>query len=353
MKKFCLYIFTLMILTGCSTDNEEHLIKEDYYVNFNNGISYDQTIEMSRAGIFDGTFIPKDEVIGIYGFKSKWQNEKNPNNVIVNEDWVTKDIQTNCDNAPYVSLGQSKVMESKNNTLIKFPTNDNAALCFYGYYPYQTDENIVLGTSDKGPKIKLNINPEMEQTTEYLYTGNVPVVPSDRTTEVSLPFKHALSCLSFHIFTKDNKYVEGNCPIIKKITVKTINSQSGYMYIKNGEIEKTNENNKEFAFITDFEVDVNETTKKTVANFLFIPTYTDDNDSRGNAIQEIILTVLEPNSIETKDYTIYKYDGIGLNAIALKKGAKHIVSIEYNVRITVTNSVENWTGGNNYELETN
>ena len=348
MNRNIFYILTLIILIGCSTEHEENPIMEDLYVSFSNGISYNQTITESRTGIFGGTFIPKDEIVGIYGFKSV----KEGNNVEINDQWQIKDIQTNCNNEPYRSQGASERLTSENRTEIKFPTGKNPALVFYGYYPYLLEEDIILESSDKGPKIKLNIYPNMEQTSEYLYTGNVPVIPTNSTTEVALPFKHALTCLSFHISTNDNNYYEGNCPIVKEIIVKTHVSQSGYMYIKNGNITTTNEGNFTFSYQTDFSVDVNKQNDDidTGANFLFIPT----DEPKGNAIDEIILKVQEPNSTNVKNYTVYKYDVFDDNAISLKRGAKYIVNIEYNVRMTITShNVNTWVGGNSYDLEIN
>ena len=344
MNRNIFYILTSLFLIGCSTEQEENPIKEEYYVSFSNNISYNQIIAETRAGIFQGTYIPQNEIVGIYGFNST------KDKVNENQNWQLEGIQP-CNNEPYKSLGESKILKSENNREIKFPADNNAALAFYGYYPYQREPI----SSVDGPLIELDINREMEKTPDYLYTGNVPVIPTDKITKVALPFKHALSCLNFHISTNQSAYVNDNVPILKEIEVKTISDQSGYMRIKDGVIvnnEDSNEGEKNtiFTYKTEFPIHVNnsiEPNTDTGANFLFKPT-----GKTGNAIQEITLYVQEPNNGPIKPYIIYRWE-TGMreeDAIALERGCKYIIKIDYNIRITYTiHEVTQWKQGESYD----
>ena len=342
-------ILITTVLIGCS--GQDIPIQETCYVSFSNGVFYDITNTLSRAEVFESNFIPKDKIVGIYGFESTWNTLKAPEDVTIDNNWEIDDIRINCNNAAYVSQGVSKILRSTNNSELTYPAGEKAALVFYGYYPYS--DNLVfdeVNEQDKGPKIAIEIDPTMKTTKEYLYTGSVPSVPSDTRTTINLPFKHALSLLHFKIFTKDSKYTGNNCPQLTHITVTTKESQTGWMYIKDGSIGQNQGAATKTTFTyelpTPFKISVNNEDSDTKAKFLLLPA--------NNAIDKIILTIKNTDG-STEDHIAYKQNDLnpGRN-VELIKGARHIVNIEYNVRIQITNSVETWTpSDDNNNLEIN
>lgn len=350
MNRKLLYILITIILTGCSS--EDTPVNESCYVSFINGISYDITQNFSRADVFEYDFIPKDKTIGVFGFQSAWVNQQKPENVIIPEYWKDTELQPNCINAGYISMGESKALKSTNNINLEFPDTDNSALVFYGYHPYTNSTEITMDDLSRGPKIAIDVDSTMVTTKDYLYTGSVPAVPTGNRTNINLPFKHALSLVHFKVFTNDAKYSDNNCPLLTQITITTKNSQTGWMYIEDGSIG-ANPDAEEKRTITyklsrPFPIYPKKDEKETYtdAKFLLIPAT--------NAIESITLTVTDTDK-ETRKYIAYSQNDLDQkNNIELIKGAKHIANIEYNVRIQITNSVETWTPNeDNHDIEIN
>lgn len=350
MDKKYIYILIIMILIGCTNENVP--TEEKSYVSFSNGISYDIIGNISRADVFEGTFIPKDNIVGIFAFKSIWQNEYTTNNVIIDPYWYTENITSNCNNANYRSLGISTTLQPINGQEIEFPNENNSALVFYAYHPYS--ESLVFdedNDKDKGPKIAINIDPNMKTTKDYLYTESVPVIRTGKNTVVNLPFKHALSLVNFEIFTNDSKYTGNNCPQLIDITIITKENQAGWMYLKDGKIEynlnAVSNSEIHYTLPNPFPININNESHDTKAKFLLIPAK--------NAIDKIILTIKNPNEENLESQIVYLQtnDNPEKN-IELIRGAKHTVSIEYNVRTTIHNSVETWQPNeNDYYLDLN
>ena len=339
-----------MILIGCTNENVP--TQKTCYVSFSNGVSYDITGNISRAEVFEGTFIPLDKIVGVFGFESTWQDQPLTDHVIINPIWDMDDIAPYCDNAIYRSLGISTTLQSVNGDLLEFPKYDKSALVFYAYHPYS--ESLIFdeeNEKNKGPKIAIDIDPNMITTKDYLYTENVPVVPTGEKTIVNLPFKHALSLVHFEIFTNDSKYTGNNCPTLTDITIVTKENQTGWMYIKDGKIESNSEtaSNTEihYKLPKPFPISVNNQNRDTNAKFLLIPAK--------NAIDKIILTVKNPDKEEPDSHIAYLQTNENPEKnIELIRGAKHTVSIEYNVRINIHNSVETWKpDDNDYNLDIN
>ena len=337
IRIFCT-ILMIMIMIGCTS--EVAPVDETCYVNFSNGVSYDVKANISRAEVFDGTYIPTGNIVGIYGFQSAWQNQATAANVIIDPNWNINNIIPKCNNADYKSLGKSTTLQPISGQVFEFPSGNNSALVFYAYHPYS--ESLIFdeeNDENKGPKIAIDIDPNMITTKDYLYTESVPVVRAGKNTVVNLPFKHALSLVQFEIFTNDSKYTGNNCPQLTDITIVTKESQTGWMYIKDGKIEYNEEvlTNTEihYELPKSFPISVNNEIHEVNANFLLIPAK--------NAIDKIILTIKDPNKVESDTYIAYlQSDDDPEKNIELIKGAKHTVTIEYNVRTTIHNSVETW-----------
>lgn len=343
MNRFLFYILFLLTISGCSTDNlpnnnnsEEESEILDYFINFNNGVSYKTST--SRAGVMETSYLPKGIVVGVYALKSIWQETNGEKWVESGVTWNVNNIQENFYNTPYESEGSSTRLFSQDGSIGQFPKEEQAALKFYAYYPYSEEikYNPDLSIPD-APKLKITINPDMATTEDYLYTGTVDAIPEGEYTYIHLPFKHALTRLSFNLFTNDVNFTDAHCHKLTKIELITNNHQGGYMNIADGKIEPEDGENTFFEYILPEPFKILESKKgdatKTGADFLLVP--------GNNAINSIILYVVDEKGVEHQ-HTAYSYYPSMTDPKNLAAGSIHTVNVEYRSRVNFGCSIVGW-----------
>lgn len=338
MNKALLYISLLLALMGCSNEHvpaEEELDLENLCISFGTEVFY-KTKESSRAGVIETVYLPQGHTVGVYALKTRWEEDDYGQPAVIQASWSYENIQENFNNEPYVSTGSSQKLT--NNNPGKFPPDKNSALSFYAYSPYTP--NIVYDpelSNPKAPKLEIVINENMATTEDYLYTGRIDKIPTGQHTIVNLPFKHALTRLTFRVFTNDVKYTDQNCPKLKGIKVITNNHQGGYLNIYDGNIEKSTGSNNTFEYVlqTPYSIIESKTGDDTYvgADFLLIP--------GNNVIHSIILTIDDENG-EEQEYTAYSYYPSETDPKNLSKNTIHTVSIEYNERANFRCSIQQW-----------
>ena len=330
-----LCLFTQGILTGCSSGSETipEELPEEHYITFNNNVSYKAFVSSRNA--ITGTVLPNGAKVGLYALKTTWEYYNNEK-IVALQNWSENKLQTNLNNEPYLSKGHKK-LTSVNNTQPLFPNGDNAALYFYGYYPYSPDISYNPVTDIDGPKLHIDIKETMEETTDYLFLTPKGAYPTGKYTSIDLEFQHALSVVRLQIHSTTG--TQANCPKLKKVQILTKNNQSGWMTITTGKIsfeEQTSEGkvNNTFTYEPQPMFSIYQGgNEDTGAHFMLIPS--------DNCIDSIVLTIVDANGNETEQEIYKEYEDLS-NYKTLKQGYIYTIKVEYGKRTNFRYQITDW-----------
>lgn len=244
MKLKVIYSSLLILLVGCTSElpqapDLERGQEPGVPVSFTYAVETKQDIG-SRAPI-EYNYLPDSSQIGIYALGGTMNENDEFIHTDTSSPWADNNLQTNFLNACYEAqtLDDNGTPIHRLNAKGKtgsFPKAENAALQFFAYYPYTEKVSFVSGLGHPvAPKIPIKIDPEMDNTPDYLYTG--PIVAQASANEpTQLTFKHALSNLEIYI-TTENKFTLRSCPKVTQIEIGTNYPQEGTLDISTGRIQ--------------------------------------------------------------------------------------------------------------------
>lgn len=251
MRLKVIYSSLLILLVGCTSElpqapDLDRGQEPGVPVSFTYAVETKQDIG-SRAPI-EYTFLPDGSQIGIYALGGTM--DENNEFIYTNtfNPWAENNLQSDFLNACYEALTDNNIhrLKAKGKTGT-FPKTENAALQFFAYYPY-TEE--VIFERELGhpiaPKIPIKIDPEIDNTPDYLYTGPI-VAEASANESTTLTFKHALSKLEIYITTENTSFTARKCPKVTKIEIGTNYPQEGTLNIGTGNIQY-NENSEYWDF---------------------------------------------------------------------------------------------------------
>lgn len=325
MKKLGLNILCLALLAGCSSNEDvtapiDNTKDRGVEVNFCSGVS--------TKAIIDGVSFPEGSEIGIYGLKATTATMAEVN-------WATQDyiLATNLNNGKYTAMAVSgsaaQELKAEAGKIAKFDNSDDAALVFYGYYPYTADVTVATGAA---PTIPVVVSTTLADTPDYLYTGGAPTAVT--AAPINLTFKHAMSRLDFTIKKKN---VDTPDFTIKSLTVKTKKGQQGSMSLSDGAITFDQDLASAATEFTNADLNIavtsNVETAIEGARFLLIP----DTD----AIESVTFTLTRADFAANGDYTYTIATADIQKAVDLKKGYYTTLHLTYDPKdVNFTSTIQ-------------
>ena len=238
MKFKVVYSSLLILLASCTSElpNTPDSFDQEQEVLVQFTYSVETERDAGTRALIESDYLEEGSQVGIYALKGE----------MVEDEFILADSRTWADANLHQKIKNScyeaETVEDYTGELIHrlkavgasggFENKENSALRFYGYYPYTTDVIFTEGLAvPHAPKIPIQISNNIEETTDYLYTGPINVPKTEKKTK--LVFKHALARLNIYIVT--DKFTQKKSPRLSKVEVSTLEAQKGFFNIETGE----------------------------------------------------------------------------------------------------------------------
>lgn len=237
MKFKVVYSNLLILLASCTSElpYTPDPIDQEQEVPVQFTYSVQTEREAGSRAINESDYLEEGSRVGFYALKGEMVGEEFI--LADSRTWADANLHQKIKNSCYEAQTVEDYTGEKIHRLKAvgasggFEKKENAALRFYGYYPYTTDVSFTEGLAvPHAPKIPIQINNNIEETTDYLYTGPIDAQKTEKETNIL--FKHALSRLNIYIVT-DN-FSQRSSPKLNKVEVCTNEAQKGYLDIETG-----------------------------------------------------------------------------------------------------------------------
>lgn len=321
-------ILVLTLLSSCRKREvpsvSEPAKEKPVEVSFSSGINV--AVESSSRVPFEGSTLPVNSEVGVFGiladtsYPEDYTIEQLMNGNAIPQDYLY--------NEEYVVTSENGDMQQKYIAI--YPTKDSGydGLCFYAYYPH--DPEIIYNPSEEGTTyllpVTLNSN-SMEESVDYLYTGQVVQQTPVASQKTVLPFKHALGRLKFAFNTTNDKILSK----VTEIHVYANCSPKGVMSIEDGTCVPDNTKAS-----VRYKYNLNEIITGSepflTADFMLFP------NVRINTIYCFIST----EDGEAVRYQLYSYN-TSVNKINLEAGQFTKISVNFTPKeVQLTGDVSTW-----------
>lgn len=321
-------ILILTLLSSCRKREVPSVSKPDnektVEVSFASGINV--AVESLSRVPFEGSTLPVNSEVGVFGiladtsYPEDYTIEQLMNGNASPQDYLY--------NEEYVVMSENGDMQQKYIAI--YPTKDSGydGLCFYAYYPH--DPDVIYNPSDEGTTYMLPVtlkSNSMEESVDYLYTGQVVQKTPDSSQKTVLPFKHALSRLKFTFNTTNDKILSK----VTEIHVYANCSPNGVMSIEDGTCvpDKTNASVR-------YKYNLNEIITSTepflTADFMLFPNVRINN----------IYCFISTENSEPVKYQLYSYN-TSANKINLEAGRFTKISVNFTPEeVQLSGSLSTW-----------